>query len=551
MTDRVRQLLSRFTILRSLKARIFLIGFAIGIIPCLVLHFAVIAGYETSAVKQRISTVHTQMQILANHLINYDYLRDPSSSVVNAELEQFSAIYDGRVLVVSDRLRVVKDTYGISEGKTIISEEVVACLKGSTRAQIAHYDKDAGFIELIVPIRETTSLEESGLAGKTGEKPTVRGVLLTSVSTEEIAAMSEALGRRLLLLETVIALVVFSLALLLSGALLRPFEALTKAISEVKAGFSSDPIHVPAYLETENIGDAFNQVLSRMRSLDESRQEFVSNVSHELKTPMASMKVLADSLLSQEEVPAEMYREFLVDIDQEIDRENKIISDLLALVKMDRKSLAMNIGVVNINELTEIILKRVRPIAQKRDIELTLVSEREITAEVDEAKMTMVITNLIENAVKYNKDHGKVTVTLDAGHQSFKLTVADTGVGIPRDSFDRIYERFYRVDKSRSREVGGTGLGLAITKSAILMHRGTITVDSTEGEGSIFTVTIPLSYVANPAAMAKVPKAKAPKAPKSPKTSRTAKIKMPKGKSPKQKAVKNAAQRGQGEDKKS
>ena len=113
-------------------------------------------------------------------------------------------------------------------------------------------------------------------------------------------------------------------------------------------------------------------------------------------------------------------------------------------------------------------------------------------AEIDEVKMTLVLTNLIENAVKYNKEHGKVNVTLDADHQNFTVTVEDTGIGIPEDSIDRIYERFYRVDKSRSREVGGTGLGLAITKNAVLLHRGTIKVRSKLGEGSIFTVTIPL-----------------------------------------------------------
>ena len=308
-----------------------------------------------------------------------------------------------------------------------------------------------------------------------------------------------------MLLEVIIILVVFSVGLLLAGILVRPFERLTKAISELKSGYSNDPVHVPDYLETEHMGDAFNQVLARMRILDESRQEFVSNVSHELKTPMTSMKVLADSLLAQEDTPAEMYREFLVDIDQEIDRENKIISELLTLVKMDRKSLVMNITTVNINELTEIILKRVRPLAQKRDIELTLVSEREITAEIDEVKMTMIMTNLIENAVKYNKEHGRVEVTLDADHQNFIISVKDTGIGIPKDSFEKIYDRFYRVDKSRSREVGGTGLGLSITRSAVLMHRGTIRVDSKEGEGSTFTVTIPLTYVANPAAMVGMP----------------------------------------------
>ena len=110
--------------------------------------------------------------------------------------------------------------------------------------------------------------------------------------------------------------------------------------------------------------------------------------------------------------------------------------------------------------------------------------------------MTLVISNLVENAIKYNKEHGWVKVTLDADHQFFTIVVADSGLGIPQESMDHIYERFYRVDKSRSREIGGTGLGLAITKSAIMMHRGSIKVESIEGEGTTFTVRIPLTYIA-------------------------------------------------------
>ena len=219
-------------------------------------------------------------------------------------------------------------------------------------------------------------------------------------------------------------------------------------------------------------------------------------MSHELKTPLAAMKVLADSLLVQPEAPVEMYKEFMGDITAEIDRENQIITDLLALVKMDKKVAALNVSTVNMNELTELVLKRLRPIARKKDVELVFESIRPVTAEVDEVKMTLIITNLVENAVKYNKEHGAVTVVLDADHQMFSLEVSDTGVGIPEDSLEHIYERFYRVDKSHSKEVGGTGLGLAITRSAVLMHRGSITVQSLEGEGSTFIVKIPLSYIA-------------------------------------------------------
>lgn len=232
-----------------------------------------------------------------------------------------------------------------------------------------------------------------------------------------------------------------------------------------------------------------------MKVLNDSRQEFVSNVSHELKTPITSIKVLADSLRGQENVPIEVYQEFMEDIATEIDREDKIINDLLALIKMDRTSTDLNISQVDINMLVEFIMRRLRPIAIKRDIELVYESIRPVTAAVDEVKITLVITNLLENAIKYNKKHGWVKVTLDADYQFFTVEVADSGIGIPADSIEHIYERFYRVDKSHSKEIDGTGLGLAITRSAILMHRGSIKAVSEEGEGTTFTVKIPLTYI--------------------------------------------------------
>ena len=231
------------------------------------------------------------------------------------------------------------------------------------------------------------------------------------------------------------------------------------------------------------------------QSLDTSRQEFVSNVSHELKTPLTSMKVLADSLVGQENVPVELYQEFMQDIAAEIDRESKIITDLLTLVKLNKKASNMNIEQVNINELLDLILKRLRPIAAKRNIELILEGFRPVDAEIDETKLSLAISNLVENAIKYNKDEGWVRVSLNADHKYFYVTVTDSGRGIPEESIDHIFERFYRVDKSHSTEIEGTGLGLAITRSAIMMHHGAIRVKSQVGEGTTFSVRIPLTFI--------------------------------------------------------
>ena len=479
-------------IYKSLRVRFFVIVFLTGLISCLVMHSVILDSYENRAVNVKSTEAQTQLRILANHLIVSNYLQDTSSEVINAELDMLANLYDGRVIVINDDLKVVKDTYNISQGKTIISEEVVNCLKTGSKGTVSKYDQANGYIEIVTPIIESEDIEEEdvSVSGKVSE--VVRGVLLTSVSTETIAVTLEILSRRAQTLEIMIILIILLFAAWVSIMLLRPFDRITTAINDVKAGYTDEPIVGPNYLETEQIINAFNALLRRMKVLDDSRQEFVSNVSHELKTPITSMKVLADSLLAQEDVPNEVYREFMTDIGAEIDREDKIINDLLALVKMDKKASGLTITSVDVVNLTEIVLKRLRPIARKHNIELTLESKRAITAEID-VKISLVIMNLVENAIKYNKDEGWVKVELDADHQFFYVKVIDSGYGIPEESLDHIYERFYRVDKSRSREIGGTGLGLSIARNAVLMHRGTIDVSSVVDEGTTFTVKIPLT----------------------------------------------------------
>ena len=211
---------------------------------------------------------------------------------------------------------------------------------------------------------------------------------------------------------------------------------------------------------------------------------------------MTSMKVLADSLLEQDNVPVEMYQEFMQDIAKEIDRENQIITDLLSLVKMDRSGQTMNIQTMNINDLLEQILKRLKPIAEKKNVEMVMESFRPVNAEIDETKFTLAVSNLVENAIKYNRENGWVHVSLNADHKYFYVKVEDSGIGIAEQDQAHIFERFYRVDKSHSREIGGTGLGLAIARNAVLVHRGSIKVYSNEREGTTFTVRIPLIYVA-------------------------------------------------------
>ena len=251
---------------------------------------------------------------------------------------------------------------------------------------------------------------------------------------------------------------------------------------------------VPDYTETGEIMDAFYQMLDQIREADEAREEFVANVSHELKTPLASMKVLSDSIRNEENVPVEMYREFMNDIADEVDRENQIITDLLQIVKLEKKTEKPEPAPTDLDNLLSEIVKMLEPLAGKRGIGLTYEKLQDVTADVDALKLSQALLNIVENAIKYNKDFGWVKITLDRDIQFAIITVSDSGIGIPEDSVGRIFDRFYRADKSHSNEITGNGLGLAISRSTILLHKGSVKVESKEGEGSTFTVRIPLIY---------------------------------------------------------
>ena len=464
---------------KSLRFRILIILIILGIVPSVIVAQLMVSNYEKQAIEVRAGEISTQCAILCNQIIKENYLNDSSSQAVNSKLELLSNIYGGRILLVDRDFKIVKDTYHVDEGRTLISPKVVKCFK---TGEVTNYRRYGQVLELAVPV-------------KSADVPQIQGAMLVNVSISAVLATLDDLEQKGMLIVGIIIVLSLFLAYVLSTVLVKPLARVTKSIEDLTDGYQKDEISVPDYTETELITDAFNKMLARMKVLDESRSEFVSNVSHELKTPMTSMKVLADSLVGQEGVPEELYQEFMRDITAEIDRENRIITDLLTLVKMDKKSADLQISHMDINQLLEDILKRLRPIADKRNIDLILDSFRPVEADVDELKFASAISNLVENAIKYNVDDGWVRVSLDADHKFFYVTVADSGMGIPEDSLDRIFERFYRVDKSHSREIGGTGLGLAITRSTIAMHHGVIKVFSREGEGTTFSVRVPLSYI--------------------------------------------------------
>ena len=428
--------------LKSLKFRFIILITAVIVIPGVLLCFGILNSYESRAVSIRESEVLSQAKILANQIATSDYLENggADSQELKAKVDMLTTIYDGRVMVVDDEFKIITDTYNLDDNKIIISKEVVKSFAG---AETVNYDSENHYIELSIPITNPDD-----------EKSEVIGAMVVSVSTDNIVLNLVYLSQIAIIIEVILAAVALFLGIFCTIKMLKPFNKLSSGIEDIKTGYSEYNLEINDCTETRKICEDINSMLSSMKVMDDSRQEFVSNVSHELKTPLTSMKVLADSINSMgDEAPKELYQEFMGDITNEIERETKIINDLLSLVKMDKSSADLNIESVNINELIEQILKRLQPIAEKQQVEVVLESFRPVTAEVDEVKLSLAITNLVENAIKYNKNDGEgwVHVSLNADHQYFYLKVEDSGMGIPEESLEHIYERFYRVDKSHSR----------------------------------------------------------------------------------------------------
>jgi len=257
----------------------------------------------------------------------------------------------------------------------------------------------------------------------------------------------------------------------------------------------SERVRVRGKGEIAELSDAFNVMSDQLERHDRLRNEFVSNASHELKTPLSTMKILAETVLYQDPFDPVMTREFLDDINHEVDRLTNIINDLLRLVQEERKEADLRLSQVYLDGLALRVVQRLIPLAQKKGLQLEH-KLAPVVIDADERRIEQVVSNLVDNAIKYT-DKGRITVTLRQEGAQAVLSVRDTGIGIPKEALPRLFERFYRVDKARSRGTGGTGLGLSIVERIVALHGGYIHVDSVVGRGTAFTVYLPVSHAAH------------------------------------------------------
>ncbi|MEG2421211.1 MAG: HAMP domain-containing sensor histidine kinase [Oscillospiraceae bacterium] len=288
----------------------------------------------------------------------------------------------------------------------------------------------------------------------------------------------------------VICALVLGMSALFSRAFAGRVGTLLGAIRIVREGEYSHRVKLSGRDELAQMAGEFNRLTDRLQTTEEVRRRFVSDASHELKTPLASIRLLTDSILQNENIEVETAREFVTDIGEEADRLNRITEKLLTLTRMDgtteRESFPVDVGWA----LSK-VERMLRPLAEAVNVRLVCQLEEDCLVDATEDDLYQIAFNLVENAVKYNLPGGTVEVTLGKTETAVILRVEDTGVGIPEEDLSKIFDRFYRVDKARSRAAGGTGLGLSIVQDTVKVHGGTVEARRREPEGTCFVVTFP------------------------------------------------------------
>lgn len=461
----------------SLKWTLLTAFVAVSLVPLFIFSTIVFDSMNQYFLEERKKELLSQANVISGHITISEYMYDENKSEeFEDDMEQTSIQGNFRIIVTDSTGVVVADSNKTEVGKIYLIPEIVEALDSNDVARL----QNNGVIYAAVSVRNFSS-----------EKI---GAVLISAEASDIQDTIDSIKQKVYMLTIIMLIIIVAGAMAISHKFTKPIGDMVTVIRKMADGHLDQRVEYNERSRNEiaQLARAYNNMADKLEKVEETRQTFVSNVSHELKTPLSSIKVLSESIMLENDVPKEMYVEFLQDINSEVDRLTVIINDLLTLVKLDQKEVPVNFEETDLNALLEEIVKRLTPMANKKNINISLNSVKPVTAEVDRVKFTLAISNLIDNGIKYTPDGGEVRVTVDADHQNAFITVSDTGIGIAEEELGKIFERFYRVDKTRDRETGGTGLGLSITHATVLMHNGSIRVSSKENEGTSFVVRVPL-----------------------------------------------------------
>lgn len=408
---------------------------------------------------------------------------------LEATVERLAAENDGRIMVLDAYGKVLTDTFARAEGMRINLSEIADIVAGREQTGYGVYHLDADSPAAI----HSNSVEWINVCTSAiFHNDSLEGIVLFSSSLDEVMNNLNVLQNNILMFFMMTAGVSLLLAFIMAGIITTPINRLTQGIKEMGKGDFSVRVEETGSYEIKKLSATFNNMSEKLENLEKSRGQFISNASHELKTPLATMKILIESMLYEDNMDIGVRQEFLTDVNKEIDRLNSVVKDLLTLVTLDNKNMVLNKEYFDLSMLVKDISKRMKLYAEKNKKSLTTNIEEGIDIHADSAKLHHIMNNLIDNAIKYTEPDGKILVNLYRNGRMAVFSVKDNGPGIPKEELSHIFERFYRIDKARSRETGGTGLGLSIVHQMVMLHGGNIYVESDYGHGAEFFVELPL-----------------------------------------------------------
>ena len=305
----------------------------------------------------------------------------------------------------------------------------------------------------------------------------------------ELGALIKTLQQNTFYISIVLELCVTIFAVFFSNSFTRRLRKIMVSMRIIREGDYSHKVNMGGNDELTVLGQEFNDLVARLQISEQKRRNFVSDASHELKTPLASIKLLTDSIL-QNDMDSDTVREFVEDIGNEADRLNRMTQKLLSLSRIESQE-DSDCEIVYMAPTVARVVRMLSGIASESNITIETTIIQDCSILIIEDDLYQIIFNLAENGIKYNRSGGKLFITLDREDDNAVLQVIDTGVGIPEEAVGHVFERFFRVDKARSRKSGGSGLGLSIVRNMVERNRGEISVRSVVGEGSTFTLKFP------------------------------------------------------------
>ncbi|MGN0982968.1 MAG: sensor histidine kinase [Candidatus Limivicinus sp.] len=456
--------------MKSLRFQVFCFLAVVMVLLLLLLNVFPIVSSRDTVFQEKESSISGKASILSASLAKLD---EPDRDSVAEVLRLLDITGFDRTVVVDEEGRPVYDSAGI-QARDSEETDIATALGGKTVFR-SDYSGEAFLSSCAIPI---------------SRQGAITGAVYLLERDVERADIIMDTQSQIRVISVVVILIVVALALVFSSTIIRRIQELAVSMRIVAAGDYSHRLHPVGQDELSDLGREFNLLTERLDDTERQRRRFVSDASHELKTPLASIRLLSDSIVQNENMDADTVREFVTDIGNEAERLQRTTEKLLDLSRLDDDIQVMP-EPVDMKQVAVDAMVLLRPLADERQVRIRcdLQDGCVVMATVDD--MFHIIFNLIENAIKYNVTGGSVFLSLEGDEEEIRFTVEDTGIGIPEEDRYNIFTRFYRVDKARSREAGGSGLGLSIVHDAVKAHGGSIMVGENKPQGSRFTVSFP------------------------------------------------------------